>query len=333
MARQLQLRGDTAANWALANPVLAKFEIGIVEGTNVYKIGDGVTAWNSLPTAGLSPQMAAVVYSQPTTEPTTSEAGTLTTYAKDIASRLMLKMVGPSGLDVVMQPGLFNNSISMLMPSTTTGVTAIGIPAPTATGTVSTPTIVAGSGLLSTMRRTRVTSAATAGSVAQQRTTFPLCLRGDAAGIGGFFCSMRFAVPVKTSDSHFQIGLFNSLSLTAATLPSAQTNWIGMGYDPTDANYQIYCGSGAPTKIDLGSAFDRSIDTAVFEFTLFSPPNGSAVGYRVKRLDTGDVASGILTTNLPAGSTLLTYHAKLNNNASAVAVAFELMRFYLESDN
>jgi len=48
MAVQIQLRRDTAANWASANPVLALGEMGFETDTLKYKLGDGVTAWNSL---------------------------------------------------------------------------------------------------------------------------------------------------------------------------------------------------------------------------------------------------------------------------------------------
>jgi len=54
MAKQIQIRRDTAANWTAANPVLAQAEIGIeLDGLGtplvLQKIGDGVTAWASLP--------------------------------------------------------------------------------------------------------------------------------------------------------------------------------------------------------------------------------------------------------------------------------------------
>jgi hypothetical protein len=48
MAVQIQLRNDTAANWISANPILAQGEMGIETDTRKFKIGDGVTAWNSL---------------------------------------------------------------------------------------------------------------------------------------------------------------------------------------------------------------------------------------------------------------------------------------------
>lgn len=45
----IQVRRDTAANWAAVNPVLAAGEQGLATDTGAEKIGDGVTAWNALP--------------------------------------------------------------------------------------------------------------------------------------------------------------------------------------------------------------------------------------------------------------------------------------------
>jgi hypothetical protein len=45
---RVQLRGDTAANWTAANPVLAAREFAIETDTSRYKIGNGSTAWTSL---------------------------------------------------------------------------------------------------------------------------------------------------------------------------------------------------------------------------------------------------------------------------------------------
>jgi hypothetical protein len=48
MATKIQLRRGTASAWALANPVLAEGEIGVETDTDKFKIGDGITSWNSL---------------------------------------------------------------------------------------------------------------------------------------------------------------------------------------------------------------------------------------------------------------------------------------------
>lgn len=49
MTQGMQQRGDSAANWTVTNPVLAAREIGVETDTRSFKIGDGTTAWTSLP--------------------------------------------------------------------------------------------------------------------------------------------------------------------------------------------------------------------------------------------------------------------------------------------
>ena len=48
MAVKFQFRRDTTANWSAANPVLAEGEPGYDTTLKIWKVGDGVTAWNSL---------------------------------------------------------------------------------------------------------------------------------------------------------------------------------------------------------------------------------------------------------------------------------------------
>lgn len=43
-----QIRRDTAANWQAANPTLLAGEWALETDTKLAKLGDGVTAWNSL---------------------------------------------------------------------------------------------------------------------------------------------------------------------------------------------------------------------------------------------------------------------------------------------
>jgi len=49
MAKQIQIRRDTSDNWTNTNPILAQGELGYEVDTNLLKIGDGLTAWTSLP--------------------------------------------------------------------------------------------------------------------------------------------------------------------------------------------------------------------------------------------------------------------------------------------
>jgi hypothetical protein len=45
----IQVRKDTAANWTSVNPTLAAGETGFETDTRLTKVGDGSTAWTTLP--------------------------------------------------------------------------------------------------------------------------------------------------------------------------------------------------------------------------------------------------------------------------------------------
>lgn len=53
MADRIQLRRDTRANWEAYNPILLEGEPGhVLDDPNLYKMGDGIHAWNDLPYRG-----------------------------------------------------------------------------------------------------------------------------------------------------------------------------------------------------------------------------------------------------------------------------------------
>ena len=63
---QMKQRRDTKANWAATNPVLLDGELGIVsDDPNLYKVGDGATAWNSLPFRGFDGTLAQELGTSP----------------------------------------------------------------------------------------------------------------------------------------------------------------------------------------------------------------------------------------------------------------------------
>lgn len=54
MAIRIQLRRGTTTQWSTTNPILAEGEIGLDTTLDKFKIGDGVTAWDSLSFSGLT---------------------------------------------------------------------------------------------------------------------------------------------------------------------------------------------------------------------------------------------------------------------------------------
>lgn len=335
MSSRFQFRRGTATQWTAANPTLAEGELGLELDTSLYKIGDGTTAWNSLAYASVGPLTDATVVDYAATgDPSAPTSGHMLSYAKSIAGRIMPKFVGPSGIDTAVQPAFFGNGIRILAPGASTVMSTFGAVAPIAVGTVSHPTIAAGN-LRTQTRRATVTSAATANSASELRTNAVECWRGNAPGWGGFFASTRFAISSTTALQRTAVGLFSTTAAISTTQnPSALTNVIIMGNDSADANMQIMHndGSGSCTKIDLGANFPSTNTSAVYEVIFFAPPNANFVNYRVIRLDTGDVAEGTITTDLPDQARFLSWHAYANNGGTAAAVVLEVMRYYLETD-
>lgn len=338
MAYRLQLRGGTAAALASANEVLLAREICIETDTMLYKIGDGATPWNSLPYRQLVGEFPNAILMDAIANPSAPAAGKMMFYAHSVAGRIIPKFIGPSGLDNLMQSELAANGIQMAGPGTGTALTYIGMGALSAVGTLAHPAIAAGTNLRSQMRRGTVTSAATANSASELRNTVAMCYRGEVFGsevAGGFYFKTRFGMSSTTALQRCAVGLWPSLTATATTLdPQTLTSCLFAGWGSADTNLGIYHNDAAGncTRIDLGAAFPANNINAAYELSLFCPPNGDSVGWRVVRLDTGDVASGLIVADLPPKSTLLTYHAYANNGGTAAAVVLEFMRMYLETD-
>jgi hypothetical protein len=339
MSVTIQLRRGTASAWSTANPVLAVGEIGLVTDDLSYKIGDGVTAWNSLAARELTGEFVSALFDayDAATEPTPPAAGFMRLYSKDVAGRMVPKFVGPAGIDTRLQPALDGNGIEIILPASSTAFAAVGCATWTAVGTVSHPALAAGS-LRASTRRAIVTSAATAASASELRQAVTRCWRGDAAGQGGFFMSMRFGASSSVAGQRLFCGLMSATGATSTSQdPAALTNVIGVGNAAADANLQVLTndGTGTCTKVDLGASFPvpSGVNNALYELVLFAAPNAASVGWCVTRLDTGAVASGTISADLPAASTFLAPHLYINNNGVASAVVLEYFRYYLESDS
>lgn len=339
MADRFQFRRDTAANWSLYNPVLMEGEVGFVTDDSTYKIGDGVKGWNTLPYRTLSGLMPDGALMSAIPNPSTPPDGQGRMYMHSVAGKVLPKFVGPSGLDTALQASLGTNGCVLISPGTGTAVTTFGVGAPTTVGTLSTPNIVPSTTFRAALKRTIITSAATAASSADLRTS-ALCYRGEefAPGIyaGGFFMQVRFAVSSIVSTQRCAVGLWNSTAATSgANTMNSHTNGFFVGWESGDANLSLMYNdnTGLATKIDLGSQFPANNPAAVFEFSLFCKPAGDVIGYRISRLDTGATVSGVIDSiDIPTKTTTLCFHATANNGSTAAAVVLELMRFYLETD-
>jgi hypothetical protein len=344
MSTILQFRRDTATNWTSNNPILSQGEVGLETDTSAYKVGDGTSPWNGLIYTQLSPEITTLTLDGQSSNPTAPAAGNLVVYSKALSGRMLLKQAGPSGLTTSLQPFLARNKIGYwASPGNATTVPGVfGYTAPTVGGTA-TARNVATTSMFTRTRRLGYVSSATAGSLSYQYVAVAQVTVGDGAGNGGFQKICRFGISdaAAVSGARMFCGVSSSVIAPTNVEPSTLTNSIGVGHGAADTTMHIYYGgSAAQTPIDLGANFPANTrSTDLYDLALFAPPNSNnTVYYEVSRLNTGDVATGTLTgtagTAIPNATTLLSYQRIWRtNNATALAVGYDILSDYIETDN
>ena len=138
---------------------------------------------------------------------------------------------------------------------------------------------------------------------------------------GGFLYTGEFNI----SDTATAVGTHNFWGLASSTSdlvigdvgnsqPSALLNIIAFANDSGDANLQIMHNdaSGTATKTDLGASFPSNRTagaaiTTIYSCYLYNAPASSNVIYRIVNKETGVVAQGTLSTNLPASTVGLNF--------------------------
>jgi hypothetical protein len=268
------------------------------------------------------------------TAPSPPPAGKLALYARDRAGMGWLDVERPSGRHFPLQPHFGVNRIATWAPSTSTTINTNGMPR-TAVGTAATPTL-ATTNLSTSMRRWRMTSAATAGAAAEERSAGWVCWRGNAEGLGGFTYVNRLSMVTLQATGTGFFGLIGSVAALSTTQTlAAVVNALGIGFERgTHANWQIVHndGTGVPTLIDLGAGFPVASTTNVLTLYIAAAPNDSAVGIRVVEEVSGAVAEATITTDMPAATQLLSPRNYLNNGSTAAAVAYDCSGVYVETD-
>lgn len=272
-------------------------------------------------------------------DPAAPAAGNLRIYAKDIAGRVLPKWIGPSGVDTPIQASLGFNRVSMIMPAGgTAAATAVGGFGSTFTNSATTyanPTPAA-TNLLTSTRRTTYNTTTTAGTMASHRQSTLQVWRGNAAGLGGFFYTIRFGTSQLQSGNRAFVGLSSSVAAPTNIDPlvtGTGISRVGVAINASTGNWSFVTNNSgtAVTATDLGATMPVNT-TSLYELALFSPPNGSSIGYRLKNLSTNVDVSGSASSNLPASTNFLAPQFWMTNNATALATTFDFGGWYLESD-
>ena len=159
---------------------------------------------------------------------------------------------------------------------------------------------------------------------------------------GGF----RYVCDFNISDTSYSAGcqqLYGMAGQTtdlvyggvSGTLVSTLTNIIGVGSENGDANLSVFHndGTGTATKVDLGVGFPANrtagaISTTVYSIELYNEPSSTNVKYKVTNSETGAIANGTISTNLPLTSQGLNFFASRCMSTTSVTSTgqFDLMK-------
>lgn len=214
----------------------------------------------------------------------------------------------------------------------TGGITAIG---------TSTIRAVDETTLIGRSKRMGYVSAATAGQAAGIINGITYLTFWSLGGKlnGGHLALFRWSVAdgAAVAGAHMFVGMRNSNATPTVTVsPATYTNCYGIAQVAGSTNLQLVSGgTAAQAAIDLGANFPAADTTAIYEAIFYARPDtNNSVAYRVTNVTTGNSTSGILTgtagTVLPANNILLGPMMWRSNNATALAVAIDLHRIYIE---
>jgi hypothetical protein len=230
----------------------------------------------------------------------------------------------------------FREAVVRPIPNSAT-ITSIGC-AVSATGTATSAIPAATSVAAQQGKVEYLVTTAAANAVAGFRLGALSVWRGNAAGLGGFRCRMRWgnATGAATATNRAFCGLANSIAAPTDVEPSSLANMIGMGWDAADTNIQLMSNdaAGVATKIDLGASFpvpvtDRS---AVYDIELYCAANDTKIDYAITNVVTGVVAAGSVTVDLPTATALLAPRGWISVGGTSSVIGFALMSLMLESD-
>jgi hypothetical protein len=265
-----------------------------------------------------------------TSDPSTPPAGEMYFYSKNIASRMIPKIKGPSGLDTPLQVAFWQNNITMWNPTTATAGVWLGtVGAGAGTYTTALPTTTS---LYTAMKRGRWANiVTTANQILGQRNTEVMYFRGGATEQGGFFFYARAGFDVWTNGGRFFAGMHTATTVVSSD-PSALNNTVGFAVDAADNGAISFLTRGtSATKASTGLTITSGKGYDLF---IFAAPNSSSIGWRIVDINTGTEASGTATLNLPTSTTMLTAGVLASNGALTTATATQLgiNRIYVETD-
>jgi hypothetical protein len=276
-----------------------------------------------------------------TSNPVAPPADTLNLFAWKYSGKMFLEYENPSGVSNAVQQAVWVNNMGWYMPNTGTTLGLNTGAAWTTGGTISHPNPTAGRYLQT--GRTRWANVVTTTNqqlgIIQAAASLNKYWRGNAAGLGGWFMYARFGIGLwPAATVRLFVGLTSlTTNMTGSDAPTG--DFVGLWHDTTDAATVLSIitrNNTTTTKTTIAGVPTLAANQA-FDFYLFAKPNDTTIFYRLDDAVTGTtIADTSVVTTLPTNTAFMGPQLTMSNGTANVTVtttAFELTKFYIESDN
>lgn len=266
-----------------------------------------------------------------TTDPAAPPTDSIYVYARKVAGRSLLRQIGSSGVSFAYQPSLFEQAISYVGPNTGTTATSFGSAWAVDT-TLSHPAATEAFGYAMNFA-TNATNGDTSG-ISQTNTQW---FRGSTTGSNGFFYVARVGTPdaggygAGATGSRIWSGLTNNTAATMTSSDNPANHYVGFQYSTNrgDANWQFMTKDGATQNlIDTTMAFAAS---KVYDFYIYTPPQGASVYWRIDNLTDGTTVEGTTAANLPGDATAMRAVVGVRT-LTGTARNIRVAKIYVEAD-
>jgi hypothetical protein len=296
----------------------------IPKGTGVTEIQSNVTV------TGVD---RSVLLDAVTAEPSTPGAGQLHIYAKDINGFQGLKIKGLSGLDTPLQPAIYQNSIWLVTPNSSSSYSAVG-GAVTSGGTISHPTPSVTSFGYCTNQITGTIAGNAAGT---GHNLAPYNGGSSVIANGGYKFVSRLWWPDAdygsgATGSRFFIGLTNQTmgASVGSDNPTGHRAGFALSTNLSETDFMLTTKNGTTeTRVSTGVAF---VVRNLYDFYITLLPGGTEIFWRIDNLSTGVVTKGSTTSTLPTSTVYMRAGFQIVTLQN-VARNIRMKKIYVETDN
>jgi hypothetical protein len=214
----------------------------------------------------------------------------------------------------------------LAVPGASAG-SVFGIAAPTFVGAPGSMTPSSTNNFTATPHIPYTVATAATNAISSVRHSFDIVSRHS-----GFRFSTTFGIDFggDTASHRLFVGLRALQSSATDVEPSTIVNGFGIGYDSDDTQFQVIHNdaSGTATKVALGASFPKPTASrdAIWRLDLWGSSDTSVINYRFKNVETGAVATGTITTDIPAVTVSLNCNSYMSAGGTSTRVGIAWAR-------